>query len=295
MTTQRAAPHRRHLRPRVLAAAAVLAVLASACGGGDGDSTGAAPVATRPSAPPTTGAGVNFDTPPPSVPGTRRSSPYWTPLATIEGRGNTTSKTFTVAGGALQWRISWHCETAPFTVVSVNGSGQGSRRKLADALSCPNDGEGFSIEKGTQSIKVTTAGAWKATVEQQIDDPLVEPVPAGLASARMIGTAAVYNVDREGQGTARIYELPNGTRMIRLEDFFVSINSDLELRLSEAPNPRTTDEAVKASWKLVAPLKATVGSMNYEIPADVDVSKYQSIVIWCEITRNAYAAASIQR
>jgi hypothetical protein len=35
--------------------------------------------------------------------------------------------------------------------------------------------------------------------------------------------------------------------------------------------------------------------MNYEIPKDVDVSKYQSIVIWCEITRNAYAAASIQR
>ena len=28
---------------------------------------------------------------------------------------------------------------------------------------------------------------------------------------------------------------------------------------------------------------------------DIDVSKYQSIVIWCEITRNAYAAASIQR
>jgi hypothetical protein len=35
--------------------------------------------------------------------------------------------------------------------------------------------------------------------------------------------------------------------------------------------------------------------MNYEIPRDIDVSKYQSIVIWCEITRNAYAAASIQR
>jgi hypothetical protein len=46
---------------------------------------------------------------------------------------------------------------------------------------------------------------------------------------------------------------------------------------------------------VVAPLKATVGSMNYEVPKDIDVSKYKSIVIWCEITRNAYAAATIQR
>lgn len=42
-------------------------------------------------------------------------------------------------------------------------------------------------------------------------------------------------------------------------------------------------------------LKATVGNMNYEIQRDVDVSRYKSIVIWCEITRNAYAAAPIER
>ena len=280
----------------LLVVGAALAMVAVACGGGGSDdSAGSATVNTRPSATPTTGAGVNFDTPPPSSPGTRRSQPYWTPLTTVEGTGTTTSRTFTIDTGALQWRVSWHCETAPFTMVSVNAAGQESRRKLADALSCPSDGQGFAAEKGAQSLKVTTAGPWKAVVEQQIDSPLVEPAPAGLASARVLGTAKVYNVDKEGEGTARIYELPNGTRMIRLEDFFVSINSDLELRLSELANPRSTDEVAKAPWKLVAPLKATVGSMNYEVPADVDVSKYQSIVIWCEITRNAYAAASIQR
>jgi len=69
----------------------------------------------------------------------------------------------------------------------------------------------------------------------------------------------------------------------------------LELRLSELASPRTTEEAAKAPFKVVAPLKATVGTMNYEVPKDIDVSKYSSIVIWCEITRNAYAAASIQR
>ncbi len=280
---------------RLLAASAVLALAATACGGGDSDSAGTQTVNTRPSAPPTSGAGVNFDAPPSSAPGTRKSQPYWAPLTTIEGTGNTTTKTFDVPPGALQWRVTWQCQTAPFTIVSVNAAGQESRRKVADALSCPADGEGFAADKGAQSLKVTTGGPWRAVVEQQVDTPLIEPAPANLASAKVLGTAKVYNVDREGEGTAKIYELANGTRLIRLEDFFVSINSDLELRLSELSRPTSTDEVVKAPWKLVAPLKATVGNMNYEVPRDVDVAQYKSIVIWCEITRNAYAAATIQR
>lgn len=280
---------------RLLAAAGVVALAATGCGGGTSGSAGSQTVNTRPATPATTGNGVNFDTPPSSVPGTRKSQPYWSPVATFEGTGNTTSTSFTIADGALQWRVAWHCETAPFTIVSVNAAGQEPRRKLADGLSCPKDGEGFAADKGAQTLKVATAGAWKVTVEQQIDSPLVEPAPAGLASAKVLGTAKVYNVDREGEGTAKLYELPNGTRLIRLEDFFVSLNSDLELRLSELANPKTTDEAATAPFKVVAPLKATIGTMNYEVPKDIDVSKYQSIVIWCEITRNAYAAATIQR
>jgi hypothetical protein len=287
---------RHRLEHRLLAAGAVFTVLAAACGGGDADdSAGPATVATRPQVTPTTGAGVNFDPPPSSTPGARKSQPYWTPLVTLEGTGSSTTRSFEIEPGSLQWRVTWHCETAPFTIVSVNSSGQESRRKLADALTCPSDGEGFSAEKGSQSLRVTTGGPWRAVVEQQVDKPLIEPAPTTLASARLLGTAKMYNVDEEGQGTAKLYELANGSRLIRLEDFFVTLNSDLELRLSESPGPKSTDEAVKAPWKHVAPLKATVGNMNYEVPRDIDVAQFNSIVIWCEITRNAYAAAAIER
>lgn len=46
-----------------------------------------------------------------------------------------------------------------------------------------------------------------------------------------------------------------------------------------------------AGWP---PSRPPSANMNYEVPANVDLSRYKSIVIWCEITRNAYAAASIQ-
>jgi hypothetical protein len=274
-------------------AVALAALALGACSGSS--SKKSASVDTRPSQTQSTGAGVNFDTPPTTVVGSKKSQPYWVPVTTFDGTGNVTTKAFTIDSGAIQWKVSWHCETAPFTVVSVSSTGQESKRKLADALSCPKDGEGFSSDKGSQTLKVTTAGAWKLTVEQQVDTPLVEPLPANLASAKVVGTAKVYNVDREGQGTARIYERGDGTRAIRLEDFFVTINSDLEIRLSTLAAPKSTDEIANSPFKVVAPLKATVGNMNYDVPRDVDVNQFKSIVIWCEITRNAYAAATIQR
>ncbi len=55
--------------------------------GADSGSSSRATANSRPSATPSRGAGVNFDTPPSSVRGARKSQPYWTPLVTIEGLG----------------------------------------------------------------------------------------------------------------------------------------------------------------------------------------------------------------
>jgi hypothetical protein len=272
-------------------------VLAAACGGGSSSPKAGGTVPTRPPGSVSTVANNTggFDTPPTTTAtNARKSQPYWVPLTTLTGSGNTMTKSFTVDDASLQWRVSWHCDTAPFSVVSVNAAGQESKRKLADALTCPSDGQGFAADKGAQTLKVTSSGSWKLTVEQQVESPLIEPAPATLASAKVLGTATLYNVDKVGEGTAKIYQLPDGSRMIRLENFFVSINSDLEIRLSQLAAPKSTDEVEKAPFKTVAPLKATVGNMNYDVPADIDLSQYKSIVIWCEITRNAYAAASIK-
>jgi hypothetical protein len=102
----------------------------------------------------------------------------------------------------------------------------------------------------------------------------------------------VYDIDRVGRGVIKLYRLGDGSRVLRLEDFFVSINSDLEIRLSELARPTTTDEIAKAPVRTIVPLTATTGSMNYPLPPDVDLERFRSIVIWCELTRNAYAAAA---
>ena len=166
---------------------------------------------------------------------------------------------------------------------------------LAHGATCATDGTGYATQPGRYSLKVTADGPWKLTVDKQVDTPLVEALTPEMAAGKVIATAKVYNVDRVGEGTAKVYQLADGSRVMRLEDFFVSINSDLEIRVSPLAHPNTTDEVVAAPYKVVAPLKATLGSMNYPVPSDLDLRQYHSIVIWCEITKNAYAAAALEQ
>jgi hypothetical protein len=225
-----------------------------------------------------------------------RSQPWWQPLTTLAGEGAGTSEQFTIDRHALQWRVNWRCEVGSLRVVPVDQSGQALPRPLAEAA-CPAEGTGYSVKTGSFSLQVAATGPWQMTVEQQVDSPLVEPPPPGMDSpdAQVLASGAMYDVDRVGQGTVRIVSLPDGRRVLRLEDFFVSINSDLEIWLSEHPHPTSTPEAASAGHKQVSFLKATAGAMNYELPAEVDLERYQSIVIWCELTSNAYAAAELQR
>lgn len=56
-------------------------------------------------------------------------------------------------------------------------------------------------------------------------------------------------------------------------------HSDVEIRVSTLAAPKSTDEVEEAPFVTVAPLKAAVGSMNYDLAKDVEPTKYKSIVL----------------
>jgi hypothetical protein len=263
-------------------------------GGCSSSDKGSGPVATRPDAPLPTGIGIpDPRTTEPAA--ARRSQPYWVEIGSWSGDGDKVAGPFAIDDDVLQWRATWHCDAGAFSAAAVE-NGKEARKKIIDAPTCPQDGTGYSTATGAVTLNVGASGPWSIHLEKQIDAPLVEPPPPGLEAAKLVATANMYDVDRHGEGTAKIYQLPSGDRVLRLEDFFVTINSDLELQLSGLAEPHSTDEIVAgyAGIVTVAPLKATIGSMNYTLPPDLDLGKFRSVVIWCEITRNAYAAAAIQ-
>jgi len=49
-----------------------------------------------------------------------------------------------------------------------------------------------------------------------------------------------------------------------------------------AASDATDSETVnKAGFVSLGPLKGNIGDQNYEVPADVDLSRYRAATIWC--------------
>ncbi len=225
----------------------------------------------------------------PAAPTSLRSSPWWQDVTTLEGTGTATSSSFTVAPGAIQWRAKWTCSSGHLVVRAPK-----QVKPVVDG-NCPGGTEGYSVQKGPMTVQVTAEGPWRLEIAQQVDLPLVEPpLPAMTAAgATTAATGTLYNVDKTGTGRVTIYRQADGRYAVRLEDFFVSPNVDLELRLSSLDAPHSSGEFANAPQDLVTVMDVTAGSLNYTVPAGVDPTKYRSIVIWCPPIKSAYAAATL--
>ncbi|MEP6660720.1 MAG: DM13 domain-containing protein [Acidimicrobiales bacterium] len=123
-----------------------------------------------------------------------------------------------------------------------------------------------------------------------IDDHVNETIPvAGRVAERM---GRFVSRDHGTEGTATIYRLDDGRRILRIEDLHTSNGPALVVYLSA--NPADGREgAFDDTYVDVGGLKGNIGDQNYEIPDDVKVEDYMSVVIWCERFSAAFGAADL--
>jgi len=62
----------------------------------------------------------------------------------------------------------------------------------------------------------------------------------------------------------------------------VTNGPDLYVYLSTEPAPTSSAQLHQGGELEVARLKGNVGSQNYDLPADVDLSRFRSVVIHCK-------------
>lgn len=222
----------------------------------------------------------------------RRAAPRWERVTTFTGSGQAT-RAFTIARGAIQWRARWRCDSG---TLRLTASLRSARRSLG-TTSCPRTGESSGFRSGRLELAIDTPGRWRVVLEQQVDTALREPPLTAMRSpaARVLARGRFYDIERYGRGTAALYRLPAGRLALRLTDFVTSANTDLFVWLDRAARPRTTVQAKRAGYRVLAPLKSTLGEQNYLLPAGTTVGDARSIVIWCEPVQIAYTAAALRR
>jgi hypothetical protein len=99
----------------------------------------------------------------------------------------------------------------------------------------------------------------------------------------------------KGSGQVTVYKQADGTYLLRLENFKATNGPDLHVYLSPAVDPKTNDEVVVPGYVDLAVLKGNIGNQNYLIPAEVDLTKQNSVIIWCKAFSVVFSVAPLQQ
>ncbi|MXS74135.1 MULTISPECIES: DM13 domain-containing protein [unclassified Microbacterium] len=131
----------------------------------------------------------------------------------------------------------------------------------------------------------------------EMADPATEDAtPAPPAGPRDLAAGSLISHEHETSGSVRIIENPDGTRQLALVGLATSNGPDVHVWLSAGPVVEGRDGwYTAASYDHVdlGPLRGNLGDQLYDIPADVDLSTFRTVDLWCERFGVSFGAAAL--
>ena len=89
----------------------------------------------------------------------------------------------------------------------------------------------------------------------------------------------------KAEGVAKVIDLTDGRTFLRLENLKTTNGPDLYVYLSTGMD---VSDIVN-----LGRLKGNIGNQNYEIPIGTDLSKYNTVLIWCKAFSTLFGSAQL--
>jgi hypothetical protein len=87
----------------------------------------------------------------------------------------------------------------------------------------------------------------------------------------------------EAEGILSVYELADGRSVLRFDDFHITNVPGMQVWLSGTARPVDEEELQEGGiYQIIEDLQGNIGGQTYILAADVDLSQYNSIVIYSE-------------
>ena len=115
-------------------------------------------------------------------------------------------------------------------------------------------------------------------------EPVIMAMAAGEDQVRAVKQGDFRDADsfHRGSGQATIFTTPDGGHLLRLENLDVTNGPALHVFLSPHQDPTSPEEVKLEGYVDLGGLKGNRGNQNYPIPAGLDVSVFNSVVIYCK-------------
>lgn len=131
-----------------------------------------------------------------------------------------------------------------------------------------------NAEMALEMARVFIRGPQAAPIDEQTGD--------AMQGARILASGEFQVLDalHYGAGRATIYELADSTRILRFSNFTSARGGDVRVYLARDPQPRSALQ-LGDDFLDLGRLKGNVGDQSYFLPANRDLSSYNSAVVFC--------------
>ena len=112
-------------------------------------------------------------------------------------------------------------------------------------------------------------------VNENLPEMMTESKPVILRQGSFVDSDFIHR----GTGRAYVLKSPDGSKVLRFENFDITNGPDLFVYLAETTAPTGNLDSL-GNYIDLGRLKGNAGNQNYKLPSDI--SGYNSVVIWCK-------------
>ena len=130
----------------------------------------------------------------------------------------------------------------------------------------------------------------EATTPAATEAATAAATAAGQGSLISMGELMGADMFHTGSGLVLLVRGPDGSLVLRFQDYEVRNGPDLFIYLTPDPDGDVHVDGVIE----LSEIKATSGFVNYEVPADADAESFRAAVIYCKAFSVTFAVAQFQ-
>ena len=132
----------------------------------------------------------------------------------------------------------------------------------------------------------------RLVVNRRVDEAL--PTTPGGLPAQAVESGRFYSILHPTEGTATIFQLGDGTRILRLTSFRTSNGPDVHVYMVAADDAKDVATVQQAGFIDLGVIKGNIGDQNYKLDNDLDLAKYRAVSIWCKRFSVNFGAAALK-
>jgi hypothetical protein len=145
---------------------------------------------------------------------------------------------------------------------------------------------------------VASSVAWYAfrperlVVNRRVAEAL--PETQGNVSPQPLASGQFYSILHPTTGTATIYQMGDGTRVLRFTGFRTSNGPDVHVYMVAADDAKDAAAVEHAGFIDLGVIKGNIGDQNYSLDSGLDLAKYRAVSIWCKRFSVNFGAAALR-